>query len=61
MSLGAICAVLAVLTVVFIVSRVWYAIVEGVLGDLKRLFGKKETGAWHTLPTEQGKGENKHD
>ena len=61
MSLGATGAVLAVLVVVFLAGHTWYAIVEGVLGGLRRLLGKRETGAWHPLPVEQEKGENKHD
>lgn len=41
MSLGAVGAVLAVLAIVFLAGRVWFAIVEGALGGLKRVFGKK--------------------
>ena len=52
MTLGAIGAVLAVLVIVFIAGRVWFAIVEGALAAVKRLFGREETGAWHTLPPE---------
>lgn len=61
MCLGAIGAVLAVLVLVFLVGRAWYAIVEGVLGGLRRLFGKKKANAWHPLPTEQEKGEKNDD
>lgn len=53
MTLKAIGAMLVVLVVVFIVGHTWFHIVEGVLSVLKRLFGKKETVAWHTLPAEQ--------
>lgn len=58
MSLGAIGAVLAVLVIIFIIGRAWYAIVEGVLSGLKRLFGKRGTGPWHTLPAEPETKEN---
>lgn len=44
-------AVLVFLIIVFIVGRLWFHIVEGVLGGLKRLiFRKKKPTAWHTLP-----------
>ena len=55
MSLGAVGAMLAVLVVVFIVGQVWFHVVEGVLGGLKRLFGKEKPATWHTLPPEQEK------
>lgn len=48
---GHIGAVLLVLVIVFIVGRLWFHIVEGALGGLKRLlFREKEPPAWHTLP-----------
>lgn len=48
---GQIGAVLLVLVVVFVVGHLWFHIVEGVLGGLKRLFcRKKEPPTWHTLP-----------
>ena len=51
---GQIGAVLIALVVVFIVGHLWFHIVEGVLGGLKRLFSrKKEPPAWHTLPPDQ--------
>ena len=54
MSWGQIGAVLIALVVVFIVGHLWFHIVEGVLGGLKRLFSrKKEPPAWHTLPPDQ--------
>lgn len=50
MSLGSIVTVLLVLLVVFLFSRMWFHFVEGILGFLKRLFGrKKEPPAWHPL------------
>lgn len=59
---GEIGAVLIVLVVVFIVGHAWFHIVEGVLDGLKRLFSrKKEPSAWHTLPPEQEKEDEKHD
>ena len=51
---GQIGAVLIALVIVFIVGHLWFHIVEGVLGGLKRLFSrKKEPPAWHTLPPDQ--------
>lgn len=45
---GQIGAVLIALVIVFIVGHLWFHIVEGVLGGLKRLFSrKKEPPAWH--------------
>ena len=44
-------AVLVFLIIVFIVGRLWFHIVEGVLGGLKRLiFRKKKPTAWQSLP-----------
>lgn len=51
---GQIGAVLIALVIVFIVGHLWFHIVEGVLGGLKRLFSrKKEPPARHTLPPDQ--------
>lgn len=51
MTLQAIGAVFLVLLVVFVCSRLWFHLVEGLLGLLKRLFTKKSPPpAWHTLP-----------
>lgn len=61
MTLGTIGAVLAALVVIFIIAHAWFHIVEGVLGGVKRLFGKKETGAWHTLPPEREQREKARD
>ena len=48
---GQIGAVLIVLVVVFVVGRLWFHIVEGAMGGLKRLFSRKKAPpAWHTLP-----------
>ena len=59
---GEIGAVLAVLVVIFVIGHIWFHIVEGALGGLKRLFSrKKEPPAWHPLPPEQEKREEKHD
>ena len=61
---GQIGAVLIALVIVFIVGRLWFHIVEGVLGGLKRLFSrKKEPPAWHPLPPDADnadKEETKH-
>ena len=58
---GEIGAVLVVLFLVFIAGRVWFHLVEGALGGLKRLFSrKKEPPPWHPLPAEQKK-EERHD
>lgn len=58
MTLGAVCAVLAVLAVLFVIGQVWFHIVEGVLGGLKRRFGKKGPVPWHTLPQDQEEDED---
>lgn len=59
---GEIGAVLAVLAVLFIAGHVWFHMVEGVLGGLKRLFSRrKEPPAWHPLPPEQEKEDEKRD
>lgn len=42
MSWGQIGAVLIALVIVFIVGHLWFHIVEGVLGGLKRLFSRKK-------------------
>ncbi|WP_195985575.1 hypothetical protein [Clostridium sp. D33t1_170424_F3] len=58
---GEIGAVLAVLIVVFIAGKVWFHLVEGVLGGIKRLFQKRKPEVWHALPPEKDTEEgNKH-
>lgn len=62
MLLGELCAVLSVLAVIFILGRIWFHVVEGVLEKLKRLLsGKKESAPWHTLPQELEKEAQEHD
>ena len=56
---GEIGAVLTVLIVVFIVGRVWFRVVEGVLGGIKGIFGRKEPEVWHTLPPEEDAKEDR--
>lgn len=59
---GQIGAVLVVLLVIFVAGRLWFYMVEGMLGGLKRLFSrKKEPPAWHTLPAEQESGQGKEE
>lgn len=54
MSLEAIGAVLFVLVVVFIFSRIWFHFVEGLLSFIKRLFRKKtRPPAWHQFSQEK--------
>jgi len=64
MSWGQIGAVLIALVIVFIVGHLWFHIVEGVLGGLKRLSSrKKEPPAWPPLPPDADnadKEETKH-
>ncbi len=60
MSLGEIGTILIVLVITFIIGHTWFYIVEGVLGGLKRIFGKKRPTVWHTLPQDK-KYENKND
>lgn len=50
-------AVLLALSIIFIIGHIWFYIVEGALGRLKRLFCRQETGTWHTLPAEDEKKE----
>lgn len=48
---GQMGAVLTVVVVVFVVGHLWFHIVEGVLGGVKRLFSRKKgPPAWHTFP-----------
>ena len=56
---GEIGAVLAVLVLLSTLGHMWFSIVEGVLGSLKRLLGRQRPIVWHTLPPEQDKKENK--
>lgn len=59
MSLGAVGAFLAVLVAVFVFGRLWFYLVESLLGLIRRLFGcHKDSPAWHPLPSEQ---EEPHD
>lgn len=54
MPLETIGVVFLVLLVVFIGSKLWFHMVEGLLGLLKRLFTKKKPPpAWHTLPKDE--------
>lgn len=54
MTWGEIGVLLVVLMAVFVLGRLWFRLVEGVLGGLRRLFmRKKEPSVWHTLPLEQ--------
>ena len=47
-------ALLLLLVVVFALGNLWFHMVEGVLGRIKGLFlGRKESPAWHPLPTEE--------
>ena len=51
---GEIGAVLLVLVAVFIVGSLWFHVVEGALGGIKRLLSRRrEPPAWHPLPTEK--------
>ncbi len=50
---------LAVLVLLSTLGHMWFSIVEGVLGSLKRLLGRQRPIVWHTLPPEQEKKENK--
>lgn len=60
MPLDAIGVLLLVLVVVFLFSRVWFHLVEGLLGLIKRLFRRKtEPSAWHVLPQEPDTEESK--
>lgn len=54
MSIEAIRAVLLVLLIVFILSRIWFHFVEWLLNFIKRIFSKKTNKpAWHPLSEEQ--------
>ena len=54
MSWGEIGALLLVLVILFVVGRLWFHIVEGVLGGLKQLFSRRKAAPpWHPLPSEQ--------
>lgn len=45
---------LLLLVVVFVLGNLWFHVVEGALGRLKRLFTRrKEPPRWHSLPTEE--------
>ena len=55
---GKIGAVFVVLLVVFLFGRLWFALIEGILGRLRKIFSccrKQET--WHTLSEEESKTE----
>lgn len=60
MSLEAIGAVLAVMVIIFIIGRIWFHLVERILGGLKRLFCRRQPAAWHPLPPEQDKEDGMH-
>ena len=48
---------LLLLLVVFVLGNLWFHVVEGVLGRLKRLLVRgKEPPAWHPLPPEEDEG-----
>ena len=52
-SLGQLGALLLVLVVLFVVGRLWYALVESVKDALvRRLFPRNEE-PWHPLPPEE--------
>ncbi len=52
-SLGHLGALLLALVVLFVVGRLWYALVETVKDALaRRLFPRKEE-TWHPLPPEE--------
>ena len=51
---GEVGAVLIVLVIVFAVGNLWFHLIEGILGGLKRLFHRRrEPTVWHTLPLEK--------
>ena len=53
LSLGQVGACLLVLVVIFVVGRLWFALVETVKDALaRRLFPRKEE-PWHPLPPEE--------
>ena len=52
-SLGQLGTFLLALVVIFVVGRLWFALVETVKDALvRRLFPRKE-GPWHPLPTDE--------
>lgn len=56
MSWGAIGALALVVVVVFLFGRLWFALVEGVLSKIKRLFSRKqEPTAWHSVSHDEHK------
>ena len=51
---GEIGAVLLVLIVALVAGNLWFHLVEGVLGRIRRLLGRhREPPAWHPLPPEE--------
>lgn len=57
-SLGHLGALLLALVVLFVVGRLWYALVETVKDALaRRLFPRKEE-PWHPLPPEEKEPRN---
>ena len=55
MSLGAVGAFLVVLVAVFVFGRLWFHLVESLLGLVRRLFTRhKDPSAWHPLPPDEG-------
>lgn len=52
-------AMALLLIVVFVVGRIWYSLVETVLGGLKRLLGRKQPpDVWHSFAPEDDQRED---
>ena len=52
-TLGQIGAFLLVLVVLFLVGRLWFALVEGVLEAIRRRLFRGKGEPWHPLPPEE--------
>lgn len=52
-SLGQVGACLLVLVVIFVVGRLWFALVETVKDALARRLFKRKEEPWHPLPPEE--------
>ena len=52
-SLGQVGACLLVLVVIFVVGRLWFALVETVKDALARRFLPRKEEPWHPLPPEE--------
>ena len=51
---GEIGAFLLVLAVIFAVGRLWFCLVEGLLGRIRSCFARRrEPPAWHPLPEDE--------